>query len=221
MFDRIKKAFAKDTGDEFAASGAQAAEWASRHGFAFSDQAGGFAIEGPVAGKPCRIEVGAPSRAYMQGDELRARVDLGTHPDVLLMVMNRPLRDSLEKQAYSMYTDTLQTSIGSSMPEEMRLLAMFEEAGWDGMPRVFWSRYTLVADDRANAVAWMDASLSQQLLEWPEPAPSAEQPFLLMLQRGRIYLRMQNGPAQPSLQHVVQVLAAAGENALRAFPLKP
>ncbi|TFZ00792.1 hypothetical protein EZ313_20320 [Ramlibacter henchirensis] len=220
MFDKIKKAFAKDTGHELAGSGAQAAEWASRHGFAFSDQGGGFAIQGPVAGKTCRIEVGTPSRAYIQGDELRARVDLGTHPDVLLMVMNRPLRDSLEKQAYSMYTDTLQTSIGTSMPEEMRLLAMFEESGWDNMPRAFWTRYTLVADERANAVAWMDASLSQQLLEWPEPAPGADQPFVLILQRGRIYLRMQNGPAQPSLQHLVQVLSTAGENALRAFPVK-
>ena len=73
----------------------------------------------------------------------------------------------------------------------------------------------------ANAVGWMDANLSQQLLDWPEPAPAADQPFLLMLQRGRVYLRMQNGPTQPPMQHVLQLLATAGENALRTFPARP
>ena len=224
MFDKIKKAFTKDPQ---AGPGAQRdgsagiAAWAARHGFAFSPAGTGFALDGPVAGKPCRIEVGRSGRKYIEGNELRGRVDLGISPDVMLVLMNRPLKDALEKQAYSTYTDTLQTSIDATMPEEMRLLAMYEEVGWDSMPRVFWSRYALVADERANAVGWMDANLSQQLLEWPEPAPAADQPFLMMLQRGRVYLRMQNGPAQPSMQHVLQLLATAGENALRTFPARP
>ena len=227
MFDRFRKASkqapATPAGADAEAFGAFAdiGRWAARRGFSFAVQGDGFGLEGPVAGRPCRIELGRSARQYIRGAELRGRVELGIHPDLLLMVINRPLKDTLEKQAYSAYTDTLQTSVDASMPEEMRLLAMFPELGWDSVPRAFWSRYAVVADERAGAQAWMDADLSHQLMSWPEPAPAADQPFLLLLQRGRVYLRMQDGPARPSMQHLIQVLTTASENALRAFPPKP
>ena len=45
--------------------------------------------------------------------------------------MNRPLKESLEKQAYQIYTDQLQTSVDPNLPEEMRWLAMYDEVGWE------------------------------------------------------------------------------------------
>ena len=33
------------------------------------------------------------------------------------------------------------------------------------------------------------------MLDWPEPAPSAEVPFMMMLLRGKAYLRMEYTPA--------------------------
>lgn len=225
MFERLKKAFARGTsapasGPAPADPGAFAAleDWAASQQLAFASQGTGFTLQGQLAGKPWRLEAGRSSRKYIQGEELRGRAELGINPDVLVVVMNRPLKEQLEKQAYALYTDTLQTSVDPNLPEEMRLLAMHEEVGWESMARAFWARYAIVADERDNAHAWVDGVLARQLLEWPAPAPDAGVPFMLMLLRGKAYLRMQNGPLHlPRLQHAAQVFTGACENALGAF----
>ena len=225
MFDRIKKAFTKEPRTDAQApdpaEGAYGpvADWARAEGFDFSPLSRGFALEGPLAGKPCRVEVGKPSRKYVVGEELRGRAELGIDPEVMLLLMNRPLKDQLVRQAYAQFTDSLQTSVDGTLPEEVRLLAMFEELGWDSIPRAFWSRYSVVADGRAHASAWLDVETAQQLLDWPTPAPSAELPFMLMLLRGKAYLRMQHGPVHlPTLRHAMQVFRAVSESAQKAFP---
>jgi hypothetical protein len=222
LFDRIKKAFTKDPQPGTASSEAEefapVAEWARGRGFAFSTLPGGFSLEGPMAGKPCRLELGRPSRQYIQGGELRGRAELDIDPDLMLVLMSRPLKDELVKQAYAQYTDTLRTSVDAQLPEEVRLLAMYDEVGWDGLPRAFWTRYALVAEHRSQAAAWLDDTLSQQLVDWPAPGTAAEDlPFMLMLLRGRAYLRMQQGGV-PAMQYATQVFRTACENAVRAFP---
>ncbi len=229
MFDRIRKALSREAKPEAPAdtpppSGASAfapvSEWAPSQGLSYASQPQGFTLQGEVGGKPMRVEVGRSSRKYIQGDELRCRAELGVDPDVLVVLMNRPLKDALEKQAYSLYTDTLQTSVDPNLPEEMRLLAMYEEVGWDTMPRVFWTRYSVVADEREHAQAWIDAVLGKQLMEWPAPAPALDNPFILLLLRGKAYLRMQHAPMlhMPTLQHATAIFTAACEKALGAFP---
>ena len=223
LFDRIRKAFARQPpGDAAVAGGADfapVADWARGRGFAFSALPDGFGLEGRIAGKPCRLELGRPSRHYIQGGELRGRAELGIDPDLMMVLLGRSLKDELVKQAYAQYTDTLRTSIDAQLPEETRLLAMYEEVGWDSMPRAFWARYALVAEHRAQGAAWLDGELSRQLMEWPQPAPAQDPPFMLMLLRGRAYLRMQHGgQGVPTLQHATQVFRTACENAVRAFP---
>ena len=231
MFDRLRKAFSRESrpaAEKRDASGASTlapvSQWATSQGLAFATppHGGGFLLEGQVAGKPLRLEVGRTSRKYIQGEELRGRAELGIDPDVLVVLMNRPLKESLEKQAYALYTDTLQTSVDPNLPEEMRLLAMHEEVGWDTMPRIFWSRYAIVADDRDHAQAWVDPGLARQLLEWPAPAPQLELPFMLLLLRGKAYLRMQHGPLlhMPTLQHAAGLFMTACEKAVGAFPAR-
>lgn len=225
MFDRIKRAFSREEKPAPPAPAAPAAlgpvsDWAAAQGFEFSGDSAtsSFAVDGHVAGLPWRLEAGKPTRRYIQGIELRARADLGVDPNVLVMVLNRPLKETLEKQAYALYTDSLQTQVDPNLPEEMRLLSMFEERGWDTLPRIFWARYAVFADDKEHAVEWVDAVLAKQMLEWPSPAPSITVPFVLLLLRGKAYLRMQQDISQlHAVQHAAAIFTTACETALGAF----
>jgi hypothetical protein len=223
MFDRIKKAFSREAApdpESVAPSsqlGGALSEWAATQGFGFSTQAAGgtLQLEGRVSDKRWRMELGKPSRKFIQGEELRARAELGINEDVAVLLMNRPLKEALEKQAYAMYTDSLQTTADPNLPEEMRWLAMYSEVGWDSLPREFWSRYAVLADQRDHALAWIDPLLAQLLLRWPVPAPAADTPFMLMLLRGKAYLRMEYTPADmPTLQHAAAIFTHACETAI-------
>lgn len=226
MFDRIKKALtgkAKGADVEPAAPPSQNAslgpvsEWAATQGFSFSGQASGthFSLQGKVSGKTWRIEQGRPSRSFIHGEELRARAELGVNEDAAVLVMNRTLKETLEKKAYSIYTDSLQTMADPNLPEEMRWLAMYQEVGWDSLPQEFWARYAVLADRRENALAWIDTGLANLLLDWPEPSPGPEVPFMLMLLRGKAYLRMEYNPADmPTLQHAATVFVSACDAAI-------
>jgi len=228
MFDRIKKAFSKDVKEpqERDAPSSQLAhgpvsEWAATQGFAFSvDGSGhGIALEGKVGGKPWRLQLGRPTRNYILGEEVRARAELGVKDDAAVLVINRPLKEALEKKAYQIYTDQLQTSVDTNLPEEMRWLAMFEEVGWDSLPQPFWDRFSVLTDRRENALAWVDPSLARLMMDWPAPAPSAEVPFMILLLRGKAYLRMEYSPADLStLQHAALIFTSACESALGGLP---
>lgn len=227
MFDRIKKAFSRESPEppearepgspNFQRSHGPVSEWAATQGFAFSvDGSGhGMALEGKVGGKPWRLQLGRPTRNYIKGAEVRARAELGILDDVAVLVMNRPLKESLEKKAYQIYTDQLQTSVDSSMPEEMRWLAMFDEVGWEGLPREFWDRYSVLTDRRDDAMTWVDAAMARLILNWPASATSPEVPFMVLLLRGKAYLRMEYTPADlATLQHAALIFTSACEAAL-------
>jgi len=227
MFDRIKKAFSRPpAGSEPSADGGEAAadhnrisEWAQTQGWGFVEQGGGrkFALEGSVLGRPWRLEQGRPSREFIHGEELRVRAELGIDDDVSILVMNRPLKEALEKKAYGIFTDSLQTTADPRLPEELRWLTMFPEVGWESLPNLFWSRYAVLSDDRDNALAWLDMALAEQLMDWPHPAHNAQVPFMLMLMRGKAYLRMEyNPPEMPVLQHATRVFTLACEKAIIA-----
>ena len=147
--------------------------------------------------------------------ELRARTDLRVDEDVAVLVMNCSLKEVLEKQAYALYTDTLQTIVDPELAEEMRWLAMYREVGWEGLSPAFWGRYSVLTDKRAHALAWLDQNLADLLMSWPEPAPDGQVPFVLMLLRGKGYLRMQYTPADvPTLAHATLIFTRACESAL-------
>jgi hypothetical protein len=227
MFDRIKKAFVKDAKraeppNSLLAAG-PVSEWAATQGFGFSVDGAGenIALEGKVAGRPWRLQLGKPTRNYIFGEEVRARGELGIDESVAVLVMNRPLKESLEKRAYEMYTDNMQTAVDSAMPEEMRWLAMFDEVGWQSLPEPFWTRLAVLTDNRQSALAWIDTPLARSMMVWPAPGPSAEVPFMVLLLNGKAYLRMEYTPADLStLQHAAHIFTSACESALGAFPKK-
>lgn len=225
MFDRLRKAFHLDARDRVDTVPSQqphgpVSEWAASRGMSFSSAAIGSTVtmQGKVGGRSWKMELGRPSRDYIAGEELRARAELGVDDDVGALVINRPLKDALERRAYSMITDTLQTTADPRLPEEMRWLAMYDELGWEGPPEAFWARYAVLADCRETALAWVDDALVKQLMSWPEPAPLPQVPFMVVLLRGKCYLRMQYLPAETStLDHATDVFLSACESALTAF----
>jgi hypothetical protein len=231
MFDRIRKAFSRDAASGHAADETQVpgmrvaegplSEWAATQGFGFSadSASSNLALEGKLGGKRWRMEMGKPTREFIRGKELRARAQLGLDENLAVLVMSRPLRESLEKKAFHLYTDPLQTSADPNLPEEMRWLAMFDELAWDGLSEDFWRRYSVLSDSREAAMAWIDPQLAQVMLDWPQPAPSAEVPFMMLLLRGKAYLRMEYTPASTAmLQHAAVIFTSACESALSAFP---
>lgn len=220
MFDRLKKVFGTSADKPLgrrAATADAVSMWASAQGFAYSSlgEGKGFSMIGQVGSSPWRLERGRSSREYIRGEELRARAELKVDEDVAVLIMNRALKEVLEKQAYQLYTDTLQTTADPKLPEEMRWLAMYREVGWDSLDPAFWARYSVLTDKRAHALAWLDQNLAELLMSWPEPAPDAQVPFVLMLLRGKSYLRMQYTPADmPTLEHAALIFTSACESAI-------
>lgn len=166
-------------------------DWADRRGYAFKRVRGedGFVIDGVFDGKPWRMEWGAPQRVYIEGFELRIRMELGLNSDAQMLVLSRPLLDSLERQTFEEFTDDVQTQIGMKTPEEMRWLVMFTRIDLGAM-KVVRARYGGVASSPVMGMAWVQGPLGNQLeraaLGWMSDAP----PFVLMTLRGRAYLRV-------------------------------
>ncbi len=232
MFERLKKIFS--TAPHGASSPISAltqqdsqllADWARQQGFAYADQpmqdakgnpAGkGFVVKGRTQGKPWQMECGLPNRDFIQGQELRGRCELGVLDSVSVVLMNRPLKVALEKRAYSLYTDSLQTMVDPQLPEEMRWLAAYQEVGWASLPTAFWDRYTVLTGKREHAMSWLNADVAQALMSWPPNGPSSEVPFLLMLLRGKCYFRMEYRQVElANLQHVAKIYSLACESAL-------
>lgn len=221
MFDRLKKAFSKDAPSLFGAASAprsaDLASWASQMGYQHASLESGRVqtFTAQVLGRPWRLDLGPPSRSFIRGEELRARAEAAVNEEISVLVMNRPLKVALEKQAYALYTDNLQTTADPSLPEEMRWLSMYEEFGWDGLPRSFWDRYSVLGDHREAAVTLLAPELAGQMMSWPPEGPDAEVPFVLMLLRGKVYLRMEYSPATLlTLQHGTRIFLSACKSAI-------
>ena len=122
-------------------------------GFAFSVgwPGHGIALEGKVAASPGGCKWAGPRATTSWATKCGPAPSWASQKMWPVLVMNRPLKEALEKKAYQMFTDQLQTSVDPSLPEEMRWLAMFDEVGWDGLPSEFWTRYAVLTDRREHA----------------------------------------------------------------------
>lgn len=188
------------------------AHWAAMQGLTYlgpQDQSD-FALSGTTSGKSWRLECGAPTRDFIQGKELLACAVVDIPPDVSVLIVNRALKDELEDRAYNLYTQSNQTKVGQNLPVEMRWLAMYEETGWNSLPQSFWEKYAVVAEEREHAAALLDSNLAELLMSWPNGAWREDTPFILMLRRGKAYLRMQYTPADlATLEHAAVIFTTA------------
>jgi hypothetical protein len=171
--------------------------WAQSIGAVSSIRSNGMpSVSGAIRGKPWRLEVGRSSREYIQGEEIRMRAELGVNDDAVVLVMSRQLKDRLEKAAYSVYTDPLQTTVDPNMPEEMRWLAMFEEFGWPEIGVEFFDDFAVLADSRARAIDFVSPEMAKLLRLFNRSDANGQQlPLVLMVMRGKAYMRTLHQPA--------------------------
>ena len=187
-------------------------DWADAQGLAYDrlSDSTGFALVGKAGGCPWRMEKSPAGRDFIVGSELRARAELALPENLAIMLINRPLKESLEKRAYEQATHGVQTAVDVGLPEEARWLALYDQVGWSTAPITFWDHYALVADNRAHAQQWLDGPLMDLLQAWPTSAVQQSTPFILQVLRGRVYLRLEYPQADiPTLQHAVAVFTQA------------
>lgn len=177
-----------------------------------------FDVSGRLHERLFRAECLASSRSYINGLELRARVDLGLPPSGHVIVMSRVVRTALETQADKIYqrsVDPVQTS-SHDLPEEVRWLSMFRSAQWKGVDERFWSRYAVLTDAPELAQRWLDSEALDYLMAGTSDA-AAQVPVLVMLMRGRCYLRLQVNPHAQGADALLalELLAHLSERALK------
>lgn len=191
MLDSFKRLFAS-RGDDAEHDYADVAEWAKRRGLGFKRVRGeaGFVIDGLLDAKPWRIEWGSSQRDYIVGHELRLRMELDLPSDAQMLLLSRPLMDTLERKTFEEFTDNVQTQIGTKTPEEMRWLVMFPQVNL-GAWKLLRARFGAVASVPVSGLAWIEGPLAHLLEQATGGLLRNDPPFVLMTLRGRIYLRLQ------------------------------
>jgi hypothetical protein len=193
------------------------AAWAEQRGARFkrAHENEGFVIDGLLEGRAWRLEWGPPQRAYIEGHELRLRMELGLSQDLQMLLLSRPLMETLERQTFEHYTAHMQTQIDVSTPEEMRWLAMFPKVQLSGSKEVK-SRFAAVAASPTVAAGWIDGLLSERLAEAALGSLAEGAPLVLMTLRGRVYLRLQLAePDVATVEAMVNLFETAAAQAVR------
>jgi hypothetical protein len=189
--------------------------WAeSRGGDCRSSRRGlGLKVRSRSAAGDMRLEWGLSQRRYIDGPELRLRVDAGLPAKLEMLVMSRCLAEQLEAQTYELLTHDAQTEINGAAPQEVRWLAMFERIE-DLLPPAFAEAFVVVGSNPVHARHWAQGELAVRLQRAQDRWLAPEAPLLLMTLRGRLYLRTAAANLDETLLDGVRSLAEAG--ALRA-----
>jgi len=215
MLESLKRLFSRQGNDRDLS---EVEAWAKRrgHGFKRVRNEDGFVIDGLLEGKPWRIEWGASQRAYIEGHELRLRMELDLPGEAQMLVLSRALMDSLERKTFEEFTDNVQTQIGTKTPEEMRWLVMFPKVDLGNL-RTLRNRFGAVASMPATGLSWLEGPLANMLENAAGEWLHDDQPFLLMTLRGRAYLRMQLDSPDPKAVAAALALFETGvTQAIRA-----
>lgn len=193
------------------------ADWAAAQGHEFrrAREEQGFVVEGQLGGKPWRLEWGPPQRAYIEGRELRLRMELSLPSDMQMLLLTRPLMGELERQTFENFTESNQTQIDTATPEEMRWLVMFPRVPLTEFPALR-AHLGAVASEPEHGLSWIAGPLAQALERSVATLLSGDPPFLLMTLRGRTYLRLQlDDPTAANIAAAVAVFEAAVTQAVR------
>jgi hypothetical protein len=113
-----------------------------------------------------------------------------------MLVLSRPLMDTLERQTFEEFTDNVQTQIGTKTPEEMRWLVMFPKLNLAHL-KPLRARFGAVASVPSAGLSWIEGPLADLLEQAATDWLRDEPPFVLMTLRGRAYLRMQLAAPEP------------------------
>lgn len=193
------------------------AVWARERGAVFkrARDKQGFVVDAAQGGRAWRLEWGPPQRSYIEGAELRLRMELGLAPDLQMLLMSRPLMETLERQTFERYTEQMQTQIDAATPEEMRWLAMLPKVALGGSKELR-ARFGALAMSPQAASAWIAGPLAERLEGAARGVLAAEPAFVLMTLRGRVYQRLQlAAPDVAAIAAMVEVFECAVTQAAR------
>lgn len=124
--------------------------------------------------------------------------------DMQMLLLSRPLMDSLERETFEEFTDNVKTLIGTQTPEEMRWLVMFPKVNL-GTLKALRTRFGAVASTPALGLAWLEGPLAHAIEDAADSFLRESPPFVLMTLKGRAYLRMQL--AAPDVAAIAGALA--------------
>jgi len=216
MLDALKRLIARKPAES---EWTEVADWAARQQLGFKrvrDEGGGFVLDGALDGKPWRLEWGPSQRPYIQGHELRIRMELGLSPNLQMLVLTRSLSDALERQAFESYTESNQTLIDGNTPEEMRWIVMFPKANVVAAKAVR-ARFHFTGADVTDTERWVAGPLAEALERADQQLLAHQPPFVLMTLRGRVYLRLAlDEPDTRAIAGVLALFQVAVPQAVRA-----
>ena len=215
MLDAFKRLIARKSAES---EWSEVSAWAQRQRLNFKrvrDEGGGFVIDGAIDNKPWRLEWGPPQRQYIEGHELRIRMELGLSPNLQMLVLTQSLFETLERSAFESFTESTQTVIDSNAPEEMRWLVMFPKASVKAAKTVR-QHFHFTGGTEGDAERWVEGPLAEQLEKADVGFLAEQPPFILMTLRGRVYLRMQlRDPDPRTLGGAVSLFQCAVAQAIR------
>ena len=186
MFERFKNAFRQRPASP--SSDSPVSRWATSQFLHLRPgDAGQFSIDGQLLERPFRAECGTSSRPYIDGLELRVKVNLELPPSGQVVVMSRVVRDTLARME-----DAVTQSSGQRV-DEKAWLAELKATQWSGPPESFWARYVVLSDAPELARRWLNADAIEFLTQGNSEA-AARVPLLIALVRGKCYLRLQVNP---------------------------
>ncbi|MBX3610243.1 MAG: hypothetical protein KF871_10125 [Hydrogenophaga sp.] len=169
-------------------------QWAESRGLEFlARRNGSCGFVGEWSGQPVSIDLQPSGRPYFEGWEISARVEVGVQASAGMVLMNRPLKLTMERWAdyvYAQITNVVQT-MADTLPEEVRWLAAYRDAGWSGPAAEFFDRYAVLTDGLDETRQLIDQDTVDALMHWPEDVRSAQSPLLLMRLRSKLHLCLQ------------------------------
>lgn len=179
------------------------ARWAEeqRCEFRAVRQVPGFVVDGHLGPTPWRMEWGPSQRSYVKGQELRIRAELNMPYDLQALVLSRELQESMERDVFDQYVESVQTRADTQTPPEMRWLVMFPRLSGHEL-KGLRERWAAVASFKPWLERWLDGPLADALALH---AGDRREPLALMISRGRLVLRtgLEEPDSRALQQHVV------------------
>lgn len=174
--------------------------WASERGHAWRQvrDAEGCVVDGRLGPQEWRLEWGAPQRDYIPGFELRLIAEPGLPKELMALVLNRQLMETMEKAVYESFVDDVQTRIDTDTPPEMRWLVMHPKTPASELGRLK-ERYGAVCSIPPWMQQWLQSPLNDALAATLDMA-TPDLPVVLSIGRGRLMLR--TAMPEPSAQQV-------------------
>ncbi len=173
--------------------------WAKAEGHAFKHVSGrvsGYVVE---TTRGWRVEWGdSQRRVYIPGKELRFRSETSMPHDVQVVMLTRALAQTLETDVFSRFTNDMQTQIDTSLPDEMRWLAMHPQVDTPQSPTLA-KRFVILSNAVEVSQLWLDSSLIAAFEEAANSWWTDELMLVLTVNRGMLTVRMAGDDIDPQV----------------------